>query len=103
MGRDKYYPPELKKRIVHEASADGNLTAVARRYGVSRAALYRWIAEDQQGVLGHEGLPLSVSEIDRMAKELAKAKQLLGEKELEIQILKDLVKKTNQRSATKLK
>lgn len=100
---NKYYPPELKKRIVNEASSEKNISGVARRYGVSRNTLTQWMAEDQQGVLGLERLPVNASEVDRMAKELAKMKQLLGEKELEIEILKDLVKKTNQRSPTKLR
>ena len=97
MGRQKYYPPELKKRIVYDATSEKNITAVARRYGVSRNSLYRWMVEAEQGLLGRERSPVNAAEVDRMAKELSKAKQLLGEKELEIEILRDLVKKTTQR------
>lgn len=101
MNRNKYYPPELKKRIVQDAEAEKNISAVARRYGVNRNAIYKWMVEDQQGFLDGERLPINTSEVERMAKELAKMKQLLGEKELEIEILKDMVKKTTQRSRTK--
>lgn len=103
MGRMKYYPPELKKRMVSEAVSEGNVASVARRYGVTRKTLHKWIAEDQQGVLCHERLPVNASEVDRMAKEVAQVKQLLGEKELEIQILRDLLKKTTQRLTIKSK
>lgn len=103
MGRNNYYPPELKKRIVSDARSERNISGVARRYGVSRNSLHEWIAEDQQGLLEHERLPVNSSEVERMAKELAKLKQLLGEKELENAILKDLVKKTSQHSTKKSK
>ena len=95
MRRDKYYSPELKKRIVRDIKAEGNVAAISRRYGVNRGSLYRWLAEDQADVLGNEGSPIGAAEVDRILKKMAKMEQLLGEKELEIQILRDLLKKKN--------
>jgi transposase-like protein len=101
MGRKRHFPPELKKRIVDEAVSEGNVAAVSRRYGVSRHTVYRWMAEDQAGTLLRESGPLSPSETKRLVDDVARLKQMLGEKELENEILKDLLKKTAQRSGTK--
>jgi len=103
MGRFKYYPPELRKRILQDLESEGNLAAICRRYGVSRNAVKEWRAKEQQGILEDSGAPISTAEVERMAKEVGHLKKLLGEKELEIAILRDMVKKTAQHSKTKSK
>jgi transposase len=101
MSQRKYYPTELKKRIVDEAASEGNVSAVARRYGINRSTVLGWRAEDQLGTLGSGGSPIiSTAEVERMANEVSKLKKMLGERELEIAILRDMVKKTAQRSQT---
>lgn len=103
MAKFRYYPPEVKKRILQDLESEGNLAAVCRRYGVSRNAVKAWRAKEQQGLLEDAGASISASEVERMAKEVSRLKQLLGDKELENAILKDLLKKTLQRSKTKSK
>ena len=98
MTRSKYYPPELKKRVVDEVQAGGKVAPVARRYGVSRTAIYRWLAEDQVGLLLNQSGPISAGEAERLVNEVNRLKKLLGEKELENAILRDLLKKRTQRS-----
>ncbi len=103
MGRSKYYPPELKKRVVDEVGSGGKVAPVARRYGVNRGTIYQWMAEDQAGTLLNQSSPISSGETERLVNEVNRLKKMLGEKELENEILKDLVKKTTQRSGTKSK
>lgn len=101
MAQRKYYPPELKKRIVDEAASEGNVAAVARRYGINRSTLLNWRTSDQHGTLGSGNSPISTAEVERMAGEISTLKRMLGERELENEILRDLVKKTAQRSQTR--
>jgi transposase-like protein len=103
MAHAKYYPPELQKRILQDLESEGSIAAVCRRYGVCRNTVKSWMAKEQQGLLCDPGTSISNSEVERIAKEVGHLKRLLGEKELEIAILKDLVKKTAQRSKTKSK
>jgi len=75
----------------------------ARRYGVNRGTIYQWMAEDQAGTLLNQSSPISSGETERLVNEVNRLKKMLGEKELENEILKDLIKKTNQRSGIKPK
>ncbi len=103
MTRRKYFPPELKRRVVDEVKAGSSISAAARRYGINRDTVSGWLAEDQAGTLMNEISPISSSATANLIDEVNRLKQLLGEKELENEILKDLVKKTAQRSGTKPK
>jgi transposase len=98
----RYVSPELMKRIVEEAIAEGSVSVVARRYQVHRNSLSRWIAQYRQGQV-RAGDMLSASTVDRIIEENRELKRLLGEKELQVKIMEDLLKKTAQRSGTKLK
>lgn len=103
MSKWKYYPPELKKRVVDEVASMGQITPVARRYGINRNTIHRWMVEEQAGTLMDESSLISPSGTKSLVDEVNKLKKLLGEKELENEILKDLVKKTAQQSGTKPK
>jgi len=77
------YSVELKTQVVKEARDTGNATMVARRHGVPAATVYSWI----------RGKNMPVETANGRVRVLEKK---LKEKDLENQILKELLKKTNQ-------
>ncbi|MCW2279401.1 transposase [Heliophilum fasciatum] len=101
--RRERYPKEVKEQLIKEALEVGNATQVARRHGIDPKRLDYWISAakhksfqetpaDAKKVTAY--VPSS-QEFSQLESENAALKKLLGEKALEIQILQDLVKKTN--------
>lgn len=76
-------------RIIAEAELPGNsVFSVARKYGINANTIYRW---------KHKYKGLSASEAKRLKvleEENSRRKRLLAEKELEIQALTDIIKKS---------
>ncbi|MGV3467371.1 MAG: IS3 family transposase [Heyndrickxia sp.] len=95
MKRQKY-SLEFKAQVCKEAIETGNTSLVARRYDLSTNMTHRWVKEYKDGKYGNittaESIPFDSKE---MAKENDHLKRLLGEKDLEIAILRDLIKKQN--------
>ncbi|NSL51933.1 transposase [Bacillus sp. P2(2020)] len=91
-------------QVIKEAQETGKITLVARRYELNPNMVGRWIREYKDGKYGNldvAGLPdLDTKEL---AKENEKLKTLLGEKDLEIAILRDLIKKKNPHLLKNLK
>lgn len=102
--RGKTYTKELKEEILREVKEVGNVSLVARRHGISKSTIFTWIKESKNKdeikikpgrkalVEGDKELE---SELTEVTKENDQLKKLLGEKDLEIAILKDLIKKSN--------
>lgn len=80
--------PELKSKALEDYLKTGNAQAVGKKYGVSADSLYNW---------KHE-LKLKNADITVFSEKqkLKKLEHTLAEKELEIEILRDLLKKTYQ-------
>ncbi|MFN3284153.1 MAG: transposase [Pseudothermotoga sp.] len=107
----KSYSLEFKQQVVQEAKEVGNASQVARRHGLTPKQVYDWIRQSK-----HSGwkntepdakkvqayIP-SAQEFKEIESENDKLKKLLGEKDLEIEILRDLLKKTNPAYRTKWK
>jgi len=104
----KQYTPEQKLQIIQiikEALETGNASIVTRRYDISASLVGKWVRRykrERNDVPGGEKqqktcnkYPVTIEEHKRMISENEKLKKLLGEKELEIEILRDLLKKTN--------
>jgi transposase len=104
----KKYSPEFKQQVVKEAMETGNSAVVARRYDLNTNMVARWVREFKNGkhVNSSEASPsfgdLS-KENQQLSQENDRLKKILGEKDLEIEILKDLIKKRNPLLLTKLK
>lgn len=79
------YSDEEKLKIIAEARSSGNIAATAKRYSISDVCIHGWIKKFSK----------SKPEKD-LQSELKKLKQQLADRDLEISILKDLVKKTVQ-------
>lgn len=100
----QYYSNEFKVQVVKEAEQVGNKAAVARRYEITSNMLHRWQKQYHDG--GFEGIDADASsnrQVGELTKENDHLKQLLGDKDLEIAILRDLVKKKNPHLLKKLK
>ena len=98
------YSDAFKAQVVKEANETGNTAAVARRYELNSNVVRRWIKQDKEGQF--DGIDLSATtplEAKALSSENEQLKMLLGEKDLEIAILRDLIKKRNPHLLKKLK
>ena len=97
---------ETKLRVVKETLETGNVSIVARRYDLSSSMASKWVRQYKQygeaaftnGSSGrHNGQAASYSEKEyrKLEAENERLKKILGEKDLEVAILKDLAKKQN--------
>ena len=91
---------ELKKEYVGLVVSGYRTEHVARQYGMSPSALGRWVRQywdevQADMVKKKEQAEQLAKETMDLQKKYDQAVKLLGEKDLEIAILKDLLKKTN--------
>jgi transposase-like protein len=102
--RGKTYTKELKEEILREVKEVGNVSLVARRHGISKSTISTWIKDSKNKdeikiKPGRKALVEGEKELEKeltdVTKENDQLKKLLGEKDLEIAILKDLIKKAN--------
>lgn len=99
----KTYAPEFRAQVVKEALETGNSALVARRHNMNENIVNRWVREHKHGKKPKPGKGAleriatgqtqTSEEVRSLATDNEKLKKLLGEKELEIEILRDLVKK----------
>lgn len=98
----KKHSEEFKKQVVREALETGNSSLVGRKYNISPSIVARWVRTEKPNPMkGMTKKALQASPyLSEDPKESKKAmdqntqlKKLLGEKELEIEILRDLLKK----------
>jgi transposase-like protein len=100
--KGKAYTDEFKEQVLREVDETGNMTLVARNNNVPSTTVYTWIKKRKIiGKISSSRGPKSNNfNSNNYNKEIGKEndtlKKLLGEKDLEIAILKDLLKKTNQ-------
>jgi putative transposase len=73
--------------ILREAEKAPNLEEILRKYGISEQTIYRW-----KRMYTHMGIS-EIQKIKRLEEENRKLKQLLGDKDLAIQVLQEAVKK----------
>lgn len=97
---------EIREQVARESLAGMKTGYLARKYGVHPGTIRNWVKEykERHGV---DALP-SIDEHIVAAKRLAELEEnqerlikALGEKELEIAVLRELVKKTNRASTNK--
>lgn len=82
------YPVSKIIQILGEGSLPGNsAAAVCRKYGIAQNTFYRW-KQKYGGMSCEEAKRLKVIE-----DENKRLKKILAEKELEVQLLRDVIKK----------
>ena len=101
--KGRSYTEEFKEQILQEVKEVENVSLVGRKHGISTSTIFNWISKsknkDKIGVKpGRKALvegKNNENEINEITQENDKLKKILGEKDLEIAILKDLLKKAN--------
>ncbi len=95
-GKGKRYAEEFKRQIVKEVEETGNASLVARRHDLVPGTVTCWVRESkkQNGLIPNHNYSNKIN-AKSLEEENGQLKKLLGEKDLEIAILRDLLKKTN--------
>lgn len=100
----KRFSSEFKEQIVKEVYETGNAALVARKHDIVHATVTRWVREAEgrsKDMYKSKAKQAEDPSLGKNSKELSKEneqlKKLLGEKDLQIAILQDLLKKTNRR------
>jgi transposase-like protein len=93
----KVYTQEMKGQIIKEVEETGSLNVVARRHEVAPSTVSTWMKRSKG--TNSKSKDISSTEVNKHVKEIEsendQLKKILGEKDLEIAILRDLLKKTN--------
>lgn len=92
----KRYTQEFKDQVVKESLEVDNAAVVARKRDLSVNMVSRWVREhkNQNKLVAGSSYGNGYNQSSKaLESENEKLKKLLGEKDLEIAILKDLVKK----------
>ncbi|MFK7695083.1 transposase [Paenibacillus sp. HJGM_3] len=91
---------EMRMKVAQEALSGTRAGFLARKYNVSPKTIYNWVSQYKQKY-GAEAIPSVNERIDdskrlqELEDKYEKAVKMIGEKDLEIEILRDLVKKSN--------
>lgn len=84
--------PEEKWEIIQEGIKSGNVAETCRRYGIAPNLYYRWKDEAEQGAKAALGGRSAAERPDaEQAKRIRQLERTLGRKQLEIEILKNVV------------
>lgn len=100
MGKQLRKSVQEKQRILEESKALG-LVATARKHGLSCQTLKNW--QDAYSATGVSGLQPGSKlspELKRLQLENQRLKELVADKELELKIKNELLKKTSLNNAT---
>lgn len=99
MKRSRLYE-EVRIQIVKEALSGIKVAVLARKYDVSPKSINTWVREYRDKI-GEEEIPSTdaqaqeLKRLQEVEEKYNKAVKVLGEKELEIEILRELLKKQN--------
>ena len=91
---------ETKLQIVREALSGIKIGVLSRKYGLHAETIRNWV-KDYRNQVGDDQIPSTdeqLQELQRLQEveeKYEKAVKILGEKELEIEILRELLKKSN--------
>ena len=84
--------PEEKWQIVQEGIKSGNISETCRRHGIAANLFYRWKDEAEQGAKAALGGRSAAGGVDEeQAKRVKQLERMLGRKQLEIEILKNVL------------
>lgn len=101
MGKRARKSPQEKLRILEESKTLG-LVETARKHEISYQALKNW--QDLYAISGLEGLKVGPGklspELKRLQLENQRLKELVADKELELKIKNELLKKTSSSKLT---
>ncbi|WP_374964203.1 transposase [Lysinibacillus sp. RS5] len=87
------YATEYKIKIAKEAIEYENISLIARKNNLSPNMANRWVREYREGKYMNDEKKIMFSQTEQLILENDRLKLLLGEKNLEIALLKDLINK----------
>lgn len=96
---------EVRYKVAQEALAGIKVGVLARKHEVSPKTIRRWVIEFQE-TFGEDAVPTIDERLDdanrlaELEEKYNRALKALGEKELENEVLRELVKKVNPVSMT---
>jgi transposase-like protein len=99
------FSKEQKIQIVKEVMQTGNISVVARRYDIRNSVIGRWLDKYRQyGEAAFGAMKPAAKSVNPFAAQMhalemenERLKRILGEKDLELAVMKDLQKKIDQR------
>lgn len=100
--KGKAYSEDFKEQVLREVEDTGNVALVARNNNIPSTTINTWIRRRKGSIMssssrGPKSSSFNSSNYNKeIEKENDTLKKILGEKDLEIAILKDLLKKTNR-------
>lgn len=106
MQRNRVYE-EVRNKVAQEALTGVKTGVLARKYDVTPKTIRNWVKEYRE-TFGDDAVPTldeRVADSKRLAEledKYNRALKALGEKQLEIDVLRELVKKSNPASMTNL-
>jgi transposase len=98
------FSQDFKEKLIKEALETGNASVVARKYDINPTVVSRWIRNNKkqpekelqrQALIPYQGISQEPTDLDSALKQIQQLKGIIGKKELEIEVLSDLLKKTN--------
>ena len=100
-GRRRRYSAAEKARLLEEAAQPGNsISSVARKYSISPSVMFRWRRLMDKGSLSSlaaEERVVPESELKQMKARVRELERLLGQKTMEVEILKEAVQLTREK------
>jgi transposase-like protein len=110
MSKRRQHSIETKLKVVKEVLETGNATLVARRHDLSPSMVSKWVRQYKQyGEAAFKGnnkgnghlVKYTDKDYRKLEDENERLKKILGEKDLEVEILRDLLKKQTPHWPTK--
>jgi len=100
MGRKSNFYSGLKNQVVQEALSGIKTSILATKYQVSAKTINNWVRDfqkDQDPNISDVELVVdpTLSRLQELEQKYEQAMKLLGEKQLEVEVLTQLVKKSN--------
>jgi transposase-like protein len=98
------FSQEFKEKLIKEALEIGNASVVARKYDINPTVVNRWIRDSKiqpekeiqkKALFSYQNLYQEPTDLDTALKQIQQLKGIIGKKELEIEVLSELLKKTN--------
>jgi len=83
--------PEEKWEILQEGLRSGNISETCRKHGIAANLWYRWKDEAEQGAKAALGGRSAAGVDEEQAKRVKQLERMLGRKQLEIEILKNVL------------
>ena len=109
--KGKVYPKEFKEMVLQEVNESNDVAQVARRHELSTKTIYNWRKQSKHKAWEATDPTAkktaiytpTAQEFKELENENGQLKKILGEKDLEIAILRDLIKKSQPGYRTKLR